>query len=112
MHYEDARILLEDVLHYEYSDSLLNVYMDRDSLNTNKITLQKDIIDNLNKENVNLQEMVNNLNKIIENKDKEIEYKDDTIDQQKNEIRKQKALKIFGLSGSVVLPIVIILLMI
>ena len=47
MHYEDAKILLEDVLHYEYADSLLLEYKTRDSLNTEKVILQKDKIDAL-----------------------------------------------------------------
>ena len=47
MHYEDARVLLEDVLHYEYADSLLAVYKGRDSLNTKTVTLQKEAITKL-----------------------------------------------------------------
>ena len=65
MHYEDARLLLKDVLYYEFTDSLLTEYKMRDTLNTGKIELQKSLIDNLSKENVNLETMVENLEQII-----------------------------------------------
>lgn len=109
MHYEDARILLEDVLHYEYADSLLQVYKERDSLNTNVIAMQKGVIDRLNAKNDNFETIVANLEKIIANKDEEIALNQDVIKQQKKEIRKQKFLKIVGFSGSVILPIITLL---
>ena len=105
MPYEDARILLNDVLEYEYTDSLLTVYKERDSLNTQTITLQKVVLNKLSMENTNLETMLANLETVIANKDTEMFLKDDIIKQQKKEIRKQKILKIFGLSGSIVLPI-------
>jgi hypothetical protein len=96
MSIEDAKTLLEDVLNYEYSDSLLTVYKERDSLNTKTITLQK--------------EVNNNLEEVIKNKNKELKLKENTIEEQKKEIKKQKTFKIFGLSGSVILPIITVLL--
>jgi hypothetical protein len=111
MHYEDARTLLEDVLHYEYADSLLQVYKERDSLNTNVITMQKNVIDRLNTKNDNLETIVDNLEKVIANKDEEISLNEDIIKQQKKEIRKQKFLKIVGFSGSVILPIITLLVL-
>lgn len=109
MHYEDARILLEDVLLYEYTDSLLAVYKERDSLSSKTITLQKDVITKLSKEKMNLEEMNKNLESLIANKEEEITLKDDIIKQQKKEIRKQKVLKIIGFAGAIVLPIVVLL---
>ncbi len=110
MDYEDARILLEDVLHYEYADSLLTVYKERDSLNTQTITLQKEVLMKMGQEKQNLQQMVDNFEDIVANKDSELKINEDIIKQQKKEIRKQKRLKILGFAGSVILPIVTALL--
>jgi len=112
MNLEDAKFILSDLLQYEVTDSLLNVYIERDSLNTEKIILKDEIIEKLNLQNSNCDEMVSNLEKIISNKDSEIVLKDDIIKQQKKEIRKQKFLKFLGLAGSVILPIVTLLVLI
>ena len=93
MNHQDARTLLEDVLHYEYSDSLLTVYKGRDSLNTNSIKIQKEVILKLSLSNDNFNMVIKNLNKIIANKDDEIVFKDETILNQKKEIKKQKFYK-------------------
>jgi len=106
MHYEDARLLLEDVLNYEYTDSLLTVYKERDSLNTATITMQKDVLMKMSEENMNLEQMNDNLEQVIANKEEEMSIKDDIIKQQKKEIRKQKIQKIIGFSAAVVLPII------
>lgn len=109
MYIEDAKILLEDVLHYEYSDSLLNVYKERDSLNTKTINLQKEVLMKMGQEKMNLEQMNINLEEMIKNKDLELTLKDDIIKQQKKEIRKQKTLKIIGFAGSVILPIITVI---
>lgn len=109
MHYEDARLLLKDVLYYSYTDSLLTEYKMRDTLNTGKIELQKTLINNLNKENLNLETMLSNLELVIINKDTALGLKDDIIKQQKKEIRKQKFLKIVGFVGTVVVPIIVLI---
>lgn len=109
MHYEDARVLLEDVLHYEYADSLLTVYKERDSLNLKTVALQKEVLMTMGQEKENLQTIIDNLNEILANKDAEVELLNDTIKQQKKEIRKQKFLKIIGFTGSIVLPILVLL---
>jgi hypothetical protein len=111
MGYEDARVLLEDVLHYEYADSLITVYKERDSLNTRTITLQREVLMKMGQEKLNLETMLSNLEEIIVNKDKALALKDDTIKQQKKEIRKQKFLKIMGFAGSIILPIVVLIVM-
>ena len=110
MAYEDARVLLKDVLHYEYADSLLSEYKVRDSLNTSTIEMQKDVLMKLGEEKLNLEQMNTNLNEIITNKDKEISLKDDIIKEQKKEIRKQKILKVIGFTAAVVLPILTLIL--
>lgn len=110
MGYEDAKILLEDVLQCEYTDSLLKEYEVRDSLNTKTIELQKSVLMKMGQEKLNLEQMISNLEDVVTNKDKELELKDDIIKQQKKEIRKQKTLKILGFAGSVVLPVITVLL--
>jgi len=109
MCYKDARTLLNDVLEYQYTDSLLGVYKDRDSLNTKTITLQKETIVKLSLKQSNYETIVENLSNINKNKDDEINFQLDIIKQQKKEIRKQKFYKILSTIGSVVLPIITLL---
>ncbi len=111
MGYEDARTLLEDVLECEYSDSLMTVYIERDSLNTRTITLQKEVLIKMGQENLNLETMLTNLENIIINKDVALLLKDDIIKQQKKVIRKQKFLKLLGFTGSILLPIIVLIIM-
>lgn len=111
MHYEDARILLEDVLNCQYTDNLLTVYKERDSLNNEVITMQKEVLEKMTDEKMNLEQMVENLEKVVYNKDEEIKLKDDIIKQQKREIRKQKIQKIIGYTAAVVLPVLTLLVL-
>lgn len=110
MSLSDAKILLEDVLKYEYTDSLLFQYKVKDSLQLNTIAMQKEVLVNLSKEKFNLEQINGNLQQVIDNKDKELGLKDEIIKDQKKEIRKQKSLKILGFTGSVVLPILTLIL--
>jgi hypothetical protein len=110
MSYEDARILLEDVLKYQYADSLLSVYKEQDSLNTRVITLQKDVIVKMTEEKMNLEQIVENLERVIANKNTELALKDDIIKQQKKSIRKQKIQKVIGFSAAIILPIIVLLI--
>ncbi len=105
MHLEDARIILNDLLEYEITDSLLTVYKEKDSLNTNTISLQKDVIFKLVEKSENQQYQIENFQEILDNKNEELGFKEDTIIQQKKEIRKQKLLKLVGFTGSIILPI-------
>ena len=109
MHLEDARIILNDLLEYEIADSLLTVYKEKDSLNTNTISLQKDVITKLTQKSQNQELQLKNFQTLLDNSNKVIAYKNDTIDQQKKEIRKQKFQKILGFSGSILLPILTLL---
>tara|TARA_R110001583_G_scaffold2725_31_gene19220 strand:+ start:472 stop:810 length:339 start_codon:yes stop_codon:yes gene_type:complete len=111
MHLEDARIILNDLLEYEIVDSLLTVYKEKDSLNTNTISLQKDVIFKLAEKSENQQSQIDNFQTLLDNSKKVIEYKNDTIDQQKKEIRKQKFQKLLGFTGSVLLPILTLLVL-
>ena len=104
MHLEDARIILNDLLEYEIADSLLTVYKEKDSLNTNTILLQKDVITKLTQKSQNQELQLENFQTLLDNSNKVIAYKNDTIDQQKKEIRKQKFQKILCFSRSIILP--------
>ena len=106
MSIESARILLEDVLNYEYTDMLLKEYMVRDSLNNETIEIQKNIIVDISKKNENLKDIITNLEEVINNKDSETSIKDEIIKQQKKEIRKQKLLKIIGFATTFILVII------
>tara|TARA_Y100000389_G_scaffold24964_2_gene21683 strand:+ start:1370 stop:1708 length:339 start_codon:yes stop_codon:yes gene_type:complete len=112
MNLEDARIVLSDLLEYEIVDSLLTVYKEKDTLNTNTISLQKDIIVKLTQKTNNLQSIVSNFEQILSNKDTEIELKSKTIKAQEKEIKKQKRLKIVGFISSIVLPVLTLLTLI
>ena len=107
----DAKTLLEDVLHYEYADSLLKVYIDKDSLNNERFEMQKSTILKLSKVQSNQSEIIDNLEELVKNKDSENNLKDDIIKQQDKEIKKQKILKKFGFGGSIILPIVVLILL-
>lgn len=109
MHIEDARILLEDVLNYQYTDSLLTAYKAKDSLQTNTINMQKTVLMNMGEEKMNLEDMNKNLEQVIANKDEENSLLQVIIKQQKKEIRKQKFLKLVGFTGSVVLPVLVLI---
>ena len=112
MNLEDAKVILNDLLEYEIADSLLTVYKEKDSLNTNTITLQKEVIFKLMEKSDNQQGQIDNFQQILDNKNSELGMKEDTIKQQKKELRKQKFLKFLGLGGSVILPIIAILILV
>jgi gamma-glutamyl phosphate reductase len=111
MHLNDAKKILTDLLKCEVTDSLLNVYVERDSLNTEKIILKDNLIEKLNLQNENYVKIVSNLETVVKNKDEIIIYKDNTIKQQKKEIRKQKILKNLGFVGCVVLPVITLIIL-
>lgn len=107
---QDAKKILSDLLDYRVTDSLLNLYMKRDSLNTEVILLKEDIIKKLNTQNKNNEEIIKNLEGVISNKDTEISLKDNIIEDQKKDIRNQRNLKRLGFVGCVVLPIITLII--
>ena len=111
MHLNDAKKIFTDLLQCEVTDSLLNMYVVRDSLNNEKIILKDNLIEKLNLQNENYQKIVTNLETVVKNKDEIINYKDKTIKQQEKEIRKQKILKNLGFVGSVVLPVITLIIL-
>jgi gamma-glutamyl phosphate reductase len=110
MHLNDAKKILTDLLQCEVTDSLLTVYVERDSLNSEKIILKDNLIEKLNLQNENYKKIVSNLETVINNKDEIIVFKDRTIDQQKKEIKKQKFLKKLGFVGCVILPVITLII--
>jgi vacuolar-type H+-ATPase subunit I/STV1 len=108
---EEAKMLLTDLLECEVTDSLLNIYVERDSLNKEKIILKDNIIQKLKLQNQNSENIIKNIEEIVGNKDEEISLKDKTIKEQKKEIKKQRNLKRLGIIGSILLPIVILIIL-
>ena len=108
---EDSKLILSDLLQCEITDSLLNVYIERDSLNSKKIILKDEIIEKLKLKDKNSEEQIKNLTTILGNKDKEISLKNETIEDQKKEIKKQRNLKRLGFIGSIALPIITLILL-
>lgn len=108
---EEAKMLLIDLLECEVTDSLLNIYVERDSLNKEKIILKDNIIQKLKIQNQNSENIIKNIEEIVGNKDEEISLKDKTIKEQKKEIKKQRNLKRLGIIGSILLPIVILIIL-
>lgn len=110
MNLADAKIILNDLFDKQISDSLISVYVQRDSLNTSNIILLKKELQLCKVKNSNLEVMLSNYEQIVTNKSDEIELLNKTIKQQKKEIFKQKSLKIAGFITSVIIPITIIIL--
>ena len=108
---EEAKMLLTDLLECEVTDSLLNIYVERDSLNKEKIILKDNIIQKLKLQNQNSENIIKNIEEIVGNKDEEISLKDKTIKEQKKEIKKQRNLKRLGFIGSILLPIVTLIIL-
>ena len=75
MNLEDAKFILSDLLEYEVTDSLLNIYIERDSLNKEVVLLKDSIIEKINQQNDNCDEIVINLKNIISNNKKVITIK-------------------------------------
>ena len=69
MHLNDAKKILTDLLKCEVTDSLLNVYVERDSLNTEKIILKDKLIEKLNLQDENYVKIVSNLETVVKNKE-------------------------------------------
>jgi hypothetical protein len=109
-HIKDAKKILADVLDKKIVDSLVNVYVLRDSLQKNTIDLQVSKIKVMQQKSDNQAQQVINLEKIIANKNEEVAILNNTIEDQNKEIKKQKRLKTLGFIGSIVLPILVLLL--
>jgi hypothetical protein len=102
----DAKIILQGVLENEIADSLLTVFINKDSINTDIIELQISQIKLLQEKSKNQEQLNQNLNLIIQNKDLEINELNALITEQKKQLKKERFLKKLSMVGNVVLPIV------
>lgn len=107
---KDARILLADVLDKQVLDSIVEVYKVRDSISQNQIQLYVKEVRLLQEKSLNKDKENANLNKIIELRNTEIADLNKTIKQDKKEIRKQKFYKVLGFIGAIALPILVLTL--
>lgn len=110
MHLLDAKTVLKGVLDGEIADSLLNIFMVRDSINSEIIQMQVSQIRLLQEKSKNQAQLNDNLNTIIKNKDLEITKLNAVIVEQKKQIKKERFVKKLSLIGNVVIPTVIIIL--
>lgn len=107
---KDARILLADVLDKQVLDSIVEVYKVRDSISQNQIQLYVKEVRLLQEKSLNKDKENANLNKIIELRNTEIADLNKIIKQDKKEIRKQKFYKVLGFIGAIALPILVLTL--
>jgi hypothetical protein len=110
MHLLDAKTVLKGVLDGEIADSLLNIFMVRDSINSEIIQMQVSQIRLLQEKSKNQAQLNDNLNTIIKNKDLEITKLNAIIVEQKKQIKKERFVKKLSLIGNVVIPAVLIVL--
>ena len=111
MSLEDAKTIFKDLLEKQISDSLIFEYVKMDGAKNLTITLLKKDLEKLTTKVSNLNEIIFNNNNIITNKSVENDLLNEEIVKLKKEVRKQKFLKIIGYTGSVVLPIAVLLLL-
>lgn len=110
MHIEDAKKFLTDLLKYEITDSLLTIFVIRDSISEEKIILKDNVINTLKKQLGNFEDIIKNLEGVINNKEDVLKLKNKTIKGLKKEIRKHKREKTIAIITAIVLPILTTLL--
>lgn len=104
LHRDDAKLILNDLLNYEITDSLLESYIEKDSINMQIINEKNIIITSLEEDVKDLKIITNKQTEIILNKDLEIEILN-------KEVKKQKRHKIFAIVGACFTPILTLLIM-
>ena len=87
MHLLDAKVVLKGVLDGETADSLLTIFMVRDSINTSIIQMQVSQIKLLQEKSKNQAKLADNLNLILYNKDLEVNRLNAIIVEQKKQLR-------------------------
>jgi hypothetical protein len=101
MHIETAKILLVDILDYEFIvDSIIPNYKLRDSLNSNLITLQVSKIEELQSQSDNHKQQNEQLWVVIDNLKKISGFKDLTIDNAESKINLERIKKTLGFVGA------------
>lgn len=110
MHLLDAKTVLKGVLDGETADSLLTIFMVRDSINASIIQIQVSQIRLLQEKSKNQSSQNENLNAILRNQDLEISKLNAIIIEQDKRIRKERFIKKLALIGDVVLPVIVLIL--
>lgn len=100
MSYRDSKILLEDVLKYKYSDSLVTQYKKNEFIYNGIIIDQNNKIGLLEEKYNNLFNINTNQNLMLLNKDKQLEIALKAIEEREKEIKRQKTKKIIGFIGA------------
>jgi hypothetical protein len=67
--FDDAKLILTDIINYQITDSLIELYQLKDIENSKIISAQKEIILNLNNKILNHETINYNLETIVKNKD-------------------------------------------
>lgn len=101
MHIETAKLLLVDILDYEFIvDSIIPNYKLRDSLNSDLITLQVSKIEELQTQSDNHKQQNEQLWAVINNLKKISGFKDLTIDNAESKINLERIKKTLGFVGA------------
>lgn len=104
----DTKIILKDVSHKQVLDTVVKVYIVRDTLQNSIATLEVNVSKNLDKPTDNNKDIISNsLNKVVQKKDNEITKLNDVVEKQEKEIKKQKFLKITAYISGVILPVLV-----
>lgn len=111
MHLLDAKVVLKGVLDGETADSLLTIFMVRDSINSSIIQMQVSQIKLLQEKSKNQAKLADNLNLILYNKDLEVNRLNAIIVEQKKQLRKERFIKKLALIGDIVLPVLVLILL-
>lgn len=107
---EDGKAILEDLLKYEYSDSLLFQYAKINGLDIDVIRDQSTIISKLTTKYNNLEMEKQNLMTLVGNKEEEIEFMRTTFKQQEKVIKKHKRSKTLIIVGGVAAVVAMLLI--
>jgi len=103
MHIETAKLLLVDVLDYEYIvDTVIPMYKKADLLNNQKITLQVSKIQELQLQSNNCEKQVKELNNILDNLKKIGAFKDLTIENVERQVKIERLKKGLGFTGAAI----------
>ena len=107
---KDGRAILEDLLKYEFSDSIMFQQANINGLSLTVINDLRDINTRLNLKNANLEAQNTNLTTLVANKEEEIEFMRDTSKQQEKVIRKHKRSKTFIVIAGVATVVALLLI--
>lgn len=106
---KDGRAILEDLLKYEFSDSIMFQQASINGLSLTVINDLRDINTRLNLKNANLETQNTNLTTVTVNQEEEIEFMRDTSKQQEKVIRKHKRSKTFIIIAGVATVVALLL---